>query len=255
MIGLALCAWPTLLFAEAQSLVTRGSLFDGAAGTPLIQRASVSSAAGPSLFAGQSGGSLLAPVPKRVTLPDGVVQASFVPQAASLGGFSPYRPNGRGSFHADRIRHLIAQAEAGPAGYDAVQYGATRRPAKRPTRMTIAEIYAWIKATPGQPHAIGRYQFIPATLRRLVNHLGVDERTTFTPALQDRLADLLLEEAGLSQAMAGNLSRTGFMNNLAKIWAGLPNSSGKSHYDGYAGNHATMSWAKFDGEMARIFPG
>jgi hypothetical protein len=45
------------------------------------------------------------------------------------------------------------------------------------------------------------------------------------------------------------------MNNLAKIWAGLPNSTGKSHYHGYAGNQATMTWARFDAEMAMIFPG
>ena len=45
------------------------------------------------------------------------------------------------------------------------------------------------------------------------------------------------------------------MDSLAKIWAGLPTSSGRSHYDGYAGNAATMSWAQFDDEMARILEG
>ncbi len=45
------------------------------------------------------------------------------------------------------------------------------------------------------------------------------------------------------------------MNNLAEIWAGLPTTNGKSHYDGYAGNRATMSWAQFDAAMAQIFPG
>jgi hypothetical protein len=41
--------------------------------------------------------------------------------------------------------------------------------------MTIEQIYAWIKAILGQPHAIGRYQFIPATLRRLVDITGIDK--------------------------------------------------------------------------------
>jgi len=44
------------------------------------------------------------------------------------------------------------------------------------------------------------------------------------------------------------------MNNLAKIWAGLPNSTGKSYYHGHAGNRATMTWARFRAEMEKIFP-
>ncbi|MEL6102550.1 MAG: hypothetical protein AAFY74_17005 [Pseudomonadota bacterium] len=153
------------------------------------------------------------------------------------------------------LKNLIASAEAGRDGYDAVQYGARIRPTKPPTRMTLGEIYDWIDATPGQPHAIGRYQFIPSTLRRLAARTDAGRSQRFTPEFQDRMAMILLEEAGIMTFMTGDLSRTGFMNNLAKIWAGLPNSSGQSHYHGYAGNHATMSWARFEAEMARIFPG
>ncbi len=148
---------------------------------------------------------------------------------------------------------LIARAEAGRDGYDAVQHGAKRRPARAPTQMTLGEIFAWIEATPNQPHAIGRYQFIPPTLARLVEMAGATADDRFSPELQDRLADILLMEAGLDRYRAGALSRRGFMNNLAKIWAGLPNSSGRSHYHGYAGNAATMSWSRFQTEMARIF--
>ena len=77
----------------------------------------------------------------------------------------------------------------------------------------------------------------------------------FTQAVQDALADVLLKEAGIKRFTAGALPRHAFMNNLAKIWAGLPNDTGKSHYHGYAGNKATMTWASFDAQMARIFPG
>lgn len=152
------------------------------------------------------------------------------------------------------LRYLIAKAEAGSAQYDAVQYGARIKPGKRPTDMTIGEIYRWIEATPGQPHAIGRYQFIPPTLRRLVTILGLPENTRFSPLVQDRLADILFEDAGLSSYLAGEMYQTEFMNNLAKIWAGLPNSSGRSHYHGYAGNKATMSWTYFQARMDEIFP-
>ncbi|MGJ8546260.1 MAG: hypothetical protein ACSHWZ_12525 [Sulfitobacter sp.] len=152
------------------------------------------------------------------------------------------------------IRHLIGQAESRRDGYDAVQHGARIKPPKRPTQMSIAEIYQWIAQTPGQPHAIGRYQFIPKTLVHVVQQAGISQRQKFTPAVQDRLADVLLAEAGLQQFRSGAMGRVTFMNNLARIWAGLPNSTGKSHYHGYAGNKASISWAFFDAVMAKIGP-
>lgn len=53
------------------------------------------------------------------------------------------------------VRHVIASAEAGAKGYDAVQHGARVKPPKRPTSMTIGEIYRWIKATPASPMPSG----------------------------------------------------------------------------------------------------
>lgn len=194
-----------------------------------------------SLFVGRAGNSLLAPYPERQKPVRAISPAAFnrlvtaPPQLVAL-------------------RALIADAEAGPLDYNAVQYGARIKPIRPPTQMTLAEIEAWIVATPGQPHAIGRYQFIPATLRRLIKAKAFPDSTMFTPDVQDALADVLLAEAGLADFTAGRLPRHQFMNNLAKIWAGLPNATGRSHYDGYAGNKASFSWTYFDREMARIFP-
>lgn len=154
-----------------------------------------------------------------------------------------------------QLKDLIAAAEAGPMGYDAVQHGARIKPERAPTMMTLAEIFAWIKRTPGQPHAIGRYQFIPSTLGFLVDTLDISHDAPFSPELQDQLANALLEQAGLSEFLAAKKDRVSFMNSIAKVWAGLPNSSGRSHYHGYAGNKAVISWAQFDAEMRRIFPG
>lgn len=185
-----------------------------------------------SLFAGRREGGLFAPVAPRAGAP-------------LLGPVTGV---------AAHLRNVIALAEAGPAGYDAVQHGARIRPPRAPTRMTLAEIFHWIADTPGQPHAIGRYQFIPDTLRMLVHRAGLPRHTRFSPDVQDRLADLLLRDAGLPELQAGAISRTRFMNNLAQIWAGLPTSSGRSHYHGYAGNKATMTWARFNREVARVLP-
>ncbi|MFW2588717.1 hypothetical protein [Sagittula sp. SSi028] len=171
-----------------------------------------------------------------------------------------YSGSGRAPFVSSRaggpdaqLRHLIAYAEAGMAGYDAVQLGARRLPPKLPTQMTVQEIFQWIYATPGQPHAIGRYQFIPSTLRSLLSRAGVAPTELFSPQLQDHLANILLDDAGYGALMAGKISRERFMYNLAGIWAGLPLPSGKSRYHNYAGNRATISWQTFDAEMTRIF--
>lgn len=185
------------------------------------------------------------------------VQSNLASLFADRRGTSLFRAMPKGGVARGavaKLMQLIASAEAGSAQYDAVQHAAKVRPQKLPTQLTLGEIYDWIARTPGQQHAIGRYQFIPATLKRLARQIGAERGERFSPALQDRLAHQLLEEAGLSAVMAGKMDRRDFMHNLSKIWAGLPTSTGKSYYHGLAGNRAVLSWARFDAEMARIFP-
>ncbi len=240
LLGGAPWAWagPVSVFqaslgeARAPLVALGGAPAAGAGASLWTAPAGGGGAGSASLFVGRQGG-LFAPVPQRrsaVALP------------------------GTGSQVA-RLRQLIARAEAGRHGYDAVQHGAAVRPGRPPTEMTLGEIHAWIEATPGQPHAIGRYQFIPATLKRVSAVVGAGPDAVFAPELQDRLADVLLAEAGLGAFGRGEIGRHAFMHNLAKIWAGLPTSTGLSYYHGHAGNRATMTWAAFDAEMGRIFPG
>jgi len=193
--------------------------------------------AGASLFIGKSKGGM------------------FDARPVSVPAFPSTSGIGFGGSDVQVIRALIQEAESRKLGYDAVQHGARIKTPKQPTQMTLGEIFEWIKDTPGQPHAIGRYQFIPKTLARVVRKTGLGPEARFSPAVQDRLADVLLAEAGLHRFRKGTLSRKAFMNNLAKIWAGFPNSTGKSHYHGYAGNKASITWARFDAVMARIEPG
>ncbi|MEL6466003.1 MAG: hypothetical protein AAFQ58_13630 [Pseudomonadota bacterium] len=253
-----------LAWAEALPMASRASLLVSRA--PMIEVTDAQPRPGPSLFAGIRGNSVLAPPPPRIiqaralprqlqAQPDGTLRLASHVSAFSQSALARPAPYRLGDGPLSELRSLIAKAEAGKAGYDAVQYGADIKPSGRPTTLTIQQIYDWIDATPGQPHAIGRYQFIPPTLRRLVTQLDLSPRARFTPDIQDRLADLLLAEAGLQHFLTGQKPRHAFMNNLAKIWAGLPNDTGQSHYHGYAGNKATMSWAYFDAQMARIFPG
>lgn len=223
--------------ARAGPLFGNGALPGGA--SPLFQASlPETSATGGSLFAGRAAHGLFAPRPDPV--PD-------LPEDA----FAQMLPGRGGPVAA--LRDLIAKAEAGPAGYNAVVWDAKVRPPRAPTALTLQQINDWIDDTPGQNHAIGRYQFIPATLRRLVARAGLAPQTPFSPQVQDKLADMLLVEAGLPQMLSGALPQTTFMQNLARIWAGLPMPSGKSFYDGVAGNKATMTWARYEAEMRRIF--
>lgn len=197
----------------------------------------VPAAARPSLFRDRAGASFFAPLPERARL-------------------SPQRPMPqRPGTATAQLLHLIASVEADPSkGYDSVQFQARVKPPKPPTAMTLDEIHAWIRATPGQQHAIGRYQIVPQTLRGLQKQLDLPGHLVFDAALQDRMADALLRFAGYDRFLAGKLSRRGFMNNLARVWAALPNSSGRSHYHGLAGNRAAFTWAHFTDRMQAIFP-
>ncbi|MCF2872951.1 hypothetical protein L0664_17940 [Octadecabacter sp. G9-8] len=218
------------------------------------------------VWAGSVRAELQSLFPRSDTAPDTVTRAGLFAPSGNVGFFAPLpertqrirvspMASGTGTAPVDRLLSLIARAEAGSAGYDAVQYGATVRPAALPTHMTLGEIYQWIDDTPGQPHAIGRYQFIPPTLRRVARERGFGPETQFTPGVQDALALVLLEDAGFLRFQAGDLGRRQFMHNLARIWAGLPLPNGRSYYEGHAGNKATMSWAAFDGGMVRIWGG
>ena len=224
-----------LLCVGAPALAERQSLFPlGEARTSaVLTGVPVNRGTTSSLFAGTQGGSFFAPLPDRPRT-----------EIARLSGSSPVA----------QLLSLIAIAEAGSAGYEAVQYGTTIRPGKRPTDMTLGEIYAWIDATPGQPHAIGRYQFIPPTLREVAARRNFVPGTRFSPEVQDQLALVLLQNAGLAAFQRGEMEREQFMHNLARIWAGLPLPDGRSYYQGYAGNAASISWDTFEAGMARIFP-
>ncbi|MEL7258924.1 MAG: hypothetical protein AAFN80_13920 [Pseudomonadota bacterium] len=227
----AICAWFFMVSACAAD-TARNGLFDPRQPLFTTQDADRSNITLASLFIGDAEGGFFSALPGRLD--------------------APLR---RGGVKAALLRDLIASVEAGRAGYDAVQHGARKKPDKRPTDMTLQDIYDWIKATPGQPHAIGRYQFIPATLRHSADRLGIPASARFSPAVQDQLADLLLGDAGLMKVQRGDISQEAFMLNLAKIWAGLPTASGRSYYHGVAGNKAVLDYDTYARQMSGILGG
>lgn len=90
--------------------------------------------------------------------------------------------------------------------------------------------------------AIGRYQFMKATLQDLKKSMGLSGGEKFTPELQDRMAIALLERRGLTKWRAGEMTLEEFANNLAKEWASLPNmQTGRSHYAGDGMNKSLVT--------------
>jgi hypothetical protein len=154
----------------------------------------------------------------------------------------------------ERLLSLIASVEAPTMQYNAVHHSARNRPPALPTQMTIAQIRKWIEKTPGQQHAIGRYQIIPSTLSALAAKHQIAPNRVFDKSLQDLFALSLLADAEYADFLSGKLQHEKFMDNLAKIWAAFPLSNGKSAYDGVAGNKAQISRQEFERKLRKIYP-
>jgi conjugal transfer mating pair stabilization protein TraG len=93
----------------------------------------------------------------------------------------------------------------------------------------------------GKPSsAVGRYQFVRATLEAMVKQAGLSVDDKFTPEVQDHLAYVDLVNHGYKLWLAGTKSDTDFAHSLSCEWASLPDpqNEGKSHYDGVGPNHA-----------------
>lgn len=111
------------------------------------------------------------------------------------------------------------------------------------SQFTVSEIqrkqYRWGRSTGSS--AFGKYQFIRKTLGSLLDDLNIPDSAKFTPELQDRMAEELLERRGLSKWAAGRMSDERFMDALSKEWASLPYHTGRSYYAGDGLNKSLTS--------------
>ena len=116
------------------------------------------------------------------------------------------------SARSANTRDVIAEAEgtSGPDGYNEVLgYGRYGRPSIPLTEMTLAQVYSFGQNVIRPAHradqggkgssALGRYQIVGTTLKEYAAKLGLDWNTTkFTPEIQDRLADAIIQGQGLT---------------------------------------------------------
>lgn len=86
--------------------------------------------------------------------------------------------------------------------------------------------------------ALGRYQIVRTTLRKLKGRLRLSGSQLFDAKTQDTLACELLKGRGIVAWETGSMSESAFINNLAKEWASLPTMEGVGFY---GGQHAAVS--------------
>ena len=91
------------------------------------------------------------------------------------------------------------------------------------TSMSIDEVIAFQKSR-GQAagKAAGLYQFMPDTLKRIANKVGITGDQKFDLETQNRLAHAQLEELGLDAYQKGQMSLEKFAKRVAGVWAAFP---------------------------------
>jgi muramidase (phage lysozyme) len=80
--------------------------------------------------------------------------------------------------------------------------------------------------------AVGRYQIVRTTLRKIRDALDLSGSALFDAVMQDRMACFLLGQRGIDKYLAGRLSEDTLLTNLAKEWASLPQPNGKGYFGG-----------------------
>ena len=139
------------------------------------------------------------------------------------------------------LLEFIRAVEA-PGGYDEYERRIRLAPPRPLTAMSVGEVLAWqdrVRGSGAPSTAAGAYQIIRPTLARLVRRHRLDPDAAFDPAMQDRMARLLLAECGERGPPSRHVR---YGNCLAGIWAALPLLSGpgrgRSAHRGIAGNRA-----------------
>lgn len=121
------------------------------------------------------------------------------------------------------------------------------------TKMTIGEVMRLQRqmvSANGISSAVGKYQFIQDTLKEAVAGAGLSPGDTFSPENQDKLALWLLRQrTDFNEWVTGQADTAKFQNQLAGIWASVPNTSGKSTYANDGINKASGRGKKLVGML------
>jgi len=152
---------------------------------------------------------------------------------------------------SEQLKPLADLLASGEGNYDSINRGyagdtpggMTGYAGRHLTTYTVAEV---MSLQSGGLYAVGRYQFIPTTLRFAVNASGVNGSDAFDEATQDRLMAALIaykRPAILSYLQGSHNNLSYVLDELAREWASVEYRNGYSYYS-YGGNRAKISRAQ-----------
>ena len=177
----------------------------------------------------------------------GQVKASTPTAGAAEGPLPPLSVDSVTTGKVGKLLDFVAGPES--SGYYDMMNGGQRKP--EILKMTIKQAYdfqiAYAKAArvtnPKASSAMGRYQIMHFNTLEYAKKLGLDPNTElFSPENQDKYAIQFMKEKGLDAWLNGKIDDNKFLNGLAKVWAGLPLTTGLSNYHGdSADNKAGIS--------------
>ncbi len=157
------------------------------------------------------------------------------PMRPGLNGLLDEIAEGEGTDDATAARHGYQSGYDVTLGYGA--YVPSHLRGRNLTDMTVGEVKELQRAMLRHPNnnlnssAVGRYQIVGTTLRGLQEEMGIPDNARFSPELQDRMAQKLLERRGLNSYLSGRISASTFQNRLAREWASIATSqTGRSFY-------------------------
>ena len=104
-------------------------------------------------------------------------------------------------------------------------------------------------------YAVGRYQFIPKTLRFAVAMSDVELTDKFNEETQDKLFATLLEHKrpAIASYLRGQHNNLGWaLDELAREWASVEYRYGRGYYDHIGGNRAHISRAEAADTMVEV---
>ncbi|MFG6080508.1 hypothetical protein ACEUZ9_001112 [Paracoccus litorisediminis] len=172
-----------------------------------------------------------------------VSMSGAAPRIAVMPDVDPVDATGFTANDTDFL-NLMGNLE-GPRGFGTVSDLAPALPWSELDSMTIGEVLDYqvrIRRMGTQSSAVGRYQFIHATLVQILRTHGISREMVFDGEIQTFLARLLMRDCGFYD-VATPIDRLG--NCLAGRWAALPLLSGPDaglsayHDDGL--NHHLVS--------------
>lgn len=105
------------------------------------------------------------------------------------------------------------------------------------TGKTIEQVQAIQRGMHGSS-AIGRYQFMSATIKDLIKRGVISPTDKFDGATQDKMANAQLQKHGLDKWRSGEMSDAQFLHGVAGEWAGVPQANGHGRYEGVGLNRA-----------------